>query len=379
MMILSLFPADLKQFLSEVEEIGARLCLVGGGSRDFLREGTLSNDLDFEVRGVEISTLKSFFKKRGLTYTELPYDIVRLDFKGFDLEFSSPRLENPLTGNKTHHHFEVVLDKELSYDRAFARRDFTLNAIGIEFNFTQDEARVVDPYKGVQDLEEKTLREISDYFFLDSVRFLRLVRFQVKYGFKISESIKNQMGLFDLSELSLHHFKSEMKKSKKAGAFINEFSTLVKDYHLPVKDVYKIWKNIHFSPELETAEDLLVSVFLKDPGAAKEVAVFFSMPDKVLKDLKSFYDSYQAILKLKKEDLIPLCQSEMDAPEVMVVLRDLKNLEDKKEWKRYFPSHLIISWDDWADECVDAELLQATPAPLRSYLRFYQTMKRVIQ
>ena len=377
MTILSLIPNDLKAFLYQIEGLGARLCLVGGGPRDFLMSQVLSNDLDFEVRGLEISKIKSYLKSKQINFTELPYDITRVEVLGFDVEFSSPRLENPLLDNKSHHHFEAILDKNLAYDRAFSRRDFTLNAIGIEFDFANDTAKIVDPFNGVSDLENKTLREISDYFFLDSVRFLRLVRFHVKCGFKISDSIKNQMGLFDLSDLSLHHFKEEMRKSKAAGPFINAFNDLVKNYQIQVKDIFKIWESYHFSNDIDTPEDLLALVFFKNPLDAKKVSEFFLMPEKKLKDLKSFHESFNVVLKIKKEDLAEIAHKKINDPSILNTLRDLKNLEDKKEWRKYYPNHLIISWDDWENVTVSPEDLQNIEAPLRSYVRFYQTILKV--
>lgn len=377
MTILSLIPEGLKTFLREIEEAGARLCLVGGASRDFFMSGILSNDLDFEVRGVQVSEIRELFKKKGLSYTELPYEIVRVNVLGFDLEFSSPRLEIPLAGNKSHHHFEAILDPKLSYERSFARRDFTLNAIGIELDLKNDKANAIDPFSGREDLAQKTLREINDSFFLDSVRFLRLVRFHVKYDFLIGESLKNQMGLFDLSELSLHHFKEEMRKSGKSGPFINEFSRLVKEYALPIADQFKFWGEFHFSSEVKTTDDLLVRVFLKEPLSAKKVMAFFSLPEKKLKDLASFFESYQHILKLTKEDIVKLAQGRLEEDSVLLVLRDLKNLEEKKEWREYFPHHLIVSWDDWQEVSVDSDTVQKTPQALRSYLRYYETLKKV--
>lgn len=378
MTILPLFPEDLKLFLAEIEKAGALLCLVGGAPRDFLMSGVLSNDLDFEVRNISIPSVKDFFKSKSIAFEELPYDIVRIDYKGFDLEFSSPRLENPLHGNKSHHHFEAVLDFKLSYDRAFSRRDFTINAIGIELSFKDEAEKLIDPYQGLEDLKNNLLKEISESFFLDSVRFLRLVRFHVKYGFAISESINNQMGLFDLSELSVHHFKEEMRKSKKGGDFINAFNHLTSLYQLSVPESFKCLKNFQFPAGVETAEDVLAAVFFKMPAEAQSVSGFFSMPQSKLRDLKSFDGSYKTISALNREDLKSLVDQGLSDEKTLGVLRDLKNLEDKKEWREYYPSHLVISWDDWEDIKVDSKEIEQTPAALRSYVKYYKALQAVV-
>lgn len=378
MTILSLFPNDLKLFLCEIEKAGALLCLVGGGARDFLMSGVLSNDLDFEVRNIEIGILKKKFKDKGVAFDELPYDIIRVSYKGFDLEFSCPRLENPILDNKSHHHFEAILDCHLSYDRAFARRDFTLNAIGFEFSFLKDTEKMIDPFSGAEDLKKNHLREINDDFFLDSVRFLRLVRFHVKYSFSISESIDNKMGMFDLSELSIHHFKEEMRKSVRAGEFINVFNRLVSEYQLRIPVDFYFFKAHHFNSDVKNAEDVLVSVFFKSEQDAQKVSAFFSMPQSKLRDLKSFHASYNSISLLKMTDLKVLSQKSMNDEETLSLLRDLKNLEEKKEWRDHYPNHLLISWDDWESVKVSGDEIENTPAPLRSFVKYYKALKSVV-
>lgn len=378
MTILSLFPNDLKLFLCEIEKAGALLCLVGGGARDFLKSGVLSNDLDFEVRNTEIENLKSFFKDKAVAFDELPYDILRVAYKGFDLEFSCPRLENPILDNKSHHHFEAILDCHLSYDRAFARRDFTLNAIGFEFSFQKETEKMIDPFSGAEDLKKNHLREINDDFFLDSVRFLRLVRFHVKYSFSISESINNKMGMFDLSELSIHHFKEEMRKSERAGEFINVFNRLVSEYQLKIPESFYFFKGHHFNSDVENAEDVLVSVFFKSEQDAQKLSAFFSMPQSKLRDLKSFHASYNSISLFKMTDLKALSQKSMNDEEVLALLRDLKNLEEKKEWREHYPNHLLISWDDWEGVKVSGDEIENTPAPLRSFVKYYKAFKSVV-
>ena len=104
MTIASLIPCELKDLLREIEGLGFSLCLVGGAPRDFKRQNILSSDLDFEIRNQDADALRAFFKNKKINYTELPYKITRVNFQNFDLEFSTPRIERPIEGNRTHHH-----------------------------------------------------------------------------------------------------------------------------------------------------------------------------------------------------------------------------------------------------------------------------------
>ena len=155
----------------------------------------ISKDLDFEVRGRPSSELISYLEYAGLKVQELPYVIYRVKFKDFDLEFSSPRTEIQLPGNSSHHHFKAVLDKSLEYKESFKRRDFTINSIGLEMNFENGREVIIDPFGGVKDLELKILREVSDYFYSDSVRFLRLIRFHLTLNFTINMSLYKKLAI----------------------------------------------------------------------------------------------------------------------------------------------------------------------------------------
>lgn len=376
MTIVSLIPNELKNLLREIEALGFSLCLIGGASRDFLMSQLLSQDLDFEIRNHDVSVLHAFLKNKKINYTELPYQITRVDFQGFDLEFSIPRLERAIAGSKKHHHFDAELNPRLSYTEAFKRRDFTLNAIGIELDIEKGTEVLVDPYGGVKDLKENVLREISDEFFLDSVRFLRLIRFFIKYNFSMSESITSRIGQFDLSELSKHHFIEEMKKSKSAGLFINKFNEMTASYKLSLPEEFKFWKELVFSADSLTKDDLLVSAFLQKKESAQLVAAFFSMPLSKSRELESFYDSFVIIKSASQEELKTLAEISLNELSDPGLLKELKNLEEKKQWRKYFDQKLPFGWSEWESVNVLPDELDQTPVKMRSYLRFHKALQK---
>ncbi|EQC48039.1 tRNA cytidylyltransferase family protein [Bacteriovorax sp. Seq25_V] len=168
--------------------------------------------------------------------------VYTLELSGFDLEFSSPRIEIFKAGEIGHLNFEPKFISNLSTAEAFKRRDFTFNAIGIFFGVAgaDDEFTIVDPYNGVDALEAKELRAISSDFFLDPVRFLRMIRFSEKFNFSIGDSLKKELGKFNLQGLGIFHFYQEFKKSKSIN-FFSIFFKLVLEHNISLsKEIEKL-------------------------------------------------------------------------------------------------------------------------------------------
>lgn len=386
-MIIESFDVDLKLFLAEIETLGFRLCIVGGYPRDFLYLKTKGIDLDFEIRAREFvdkkewptfyKKLHSFLDAKKIKYKELPYLITSIEFGEYKLEFSSPRTEMLIENNLSHHHFTPILDSNLSWIDSFKRRDFTINAIGFELNLTLNNEIMIDPYNGLKDLKEGLLKNISDDFFNDSVRFLRLIRFKIKFNaFVLDKKLIDNLHLFRLEELSIYHFNTELFKSK-PGKFLRQFKTFVLLKSLSLPKTFKIWLKYDFSEELKTREEILAFVFIHNESDAKEVLDFFSMPEKKMRDLKSFFNSYEFVKKINDEKLKKLMAMPLEEILGDEVLRELKNLDDKKEWRKNLSINehsLLISWNDWEKTIVTPEELSAIKLPLRSYYRFYKAI-----
>ncbi len=378
MTFLNLLPPDLKNYLHKIENAGFSLCLVGGASRDFLLSGKLSTDLDFEVRKKKVSELKSFFQKDKLKFEELPYEIVRVSMGGFDLEFSCPRIEMALQGNFSHHHFVATLDPSFDYKESFLRRDFTINAIGIELDLSGNTEKIIDPFGGHEDLKKGQLREISHYFFSDSVRFLRLIRFHLTLGFSINQSILSQLASFDLSELSLYHFKEELRKSNQAAQFLALFKNLTNDHQLNVPEDFNYFREFEFNENAKTSRDLIVDVYFKDPKNVKMLAEFFSFPDKTLKSLESFDKSYKMVSRVNREHVRSMLESSFASFEDLAFLKELKNLYEKKEWVEYFDEIYLLKFKLLDSITINKDDLLIFPKEIRSYYRFYLYLFQVI-
>ena len=72
--------------------------------------------------------------------------------------------------------FAVHFAPGVTLEEDLARRDLTINAIA------QDaQGRIIDPFNGRQDIENRVLRHVSDSFVEDPVRILRLARFAARF------------------------------------------------------------------------------------------------------------------------------------------------------------------------------------------------------
>jgi len=83
-----------------------------------------------------------------------------------------------------YHGFAFDFSPDVSLEDDLSRRDLTINAIAKD-----DDGKLIDPYGGLQDIKDKTLRHVSDAFGEDPVRILRVAKFAARFsslGFKIA-------------------------------------------------------------------------------------------------------------------------------------------------------------------------------------------------
>lgn len=83
-----------------------------------------------------------------------------------------------------YYNFAVDYDPSVTLEEDLARRDLTINAIAKSLD-----GKIIDPYHGQRDLEQKVLRHVSEAFVEDPVRILRVARFAARFaalGFKIA-------------------------------------------------------------------------------------------------------------------------------------------------------------------------------------------------
>ncbi|MCG6036975.1 multifunctional CCA addition/repair protein [Acinetobacter baumannii] len=113
-------------------------------------------------------------------------------------EYALARTERK--SGKGYHGFQFFTDTTVSLEEDLIRRDLTINAIAMDQDGT-----LYDPYGGQTDLENKTLRHVSEAFAEDPLRVLRVARFAARYsayGFHIApETLQLMQTMAESGEL----------------------------------------------------------------------------------------------------------------------------------------------------------------------------------
>lgn len=291
-------PQDLIELLDFFNEQGFRAGLIGGIPRDYLNQAIVGDDFDIELRPSESikdeELLDAFFglgkklKSIGLHARERGYKVFEVKLKNSSAEFTLPRIET--FGQGVHHsNFSATHISDRDYKLGFKRRDFSINAIMFE-RFAKT-WKLVDPMNGLEDLRANTLRACDHgQFIKDPVRFLRAVRFSVRFGLHFDPNLLTLLKNMELS-LSPHYLKLESSKS------LWPFSFLLVCMDLRA-EILELSRLRDFQSTLEEYEDAFPckdirehieqALFLPDALRAKILTVMGISPKRLLRiDLKA--------------------------------------------------------------------------------------------
>ena len=225
--VLALFSPHVSKLLHLILDEGFILTLVGGSVRDYFFNGAFSKDLDFEISISEsiseqkwkerLKALGNHLKARDEYHLEfLSYSIMRISWTKEEaheeFELAPARIEKfPTDSTIGHSDMEVSLLSSATYKETFARRDFTLNALAMEFQKKDNELfiKFIDPFNGLVDLHNKILNPCSENFSKDPVRFCRAIRFALKFNLEFSNELIKQFDSFNLLKLTTFYFFKE--------------------------------------------------------------------------------------------------------------------------------------------------------------------------
>ena len=156
--------------------------LVGGAVRDKLM-GFTPTERDWVVVGARPQDLESQgYKQVG---KDFPVFLHPQTHEEYALARTERKTRPGYKGFSVHASPEVTLLEDLQ------RRDLTINAIAED-----EHGRLIDPFGGVQDIENKILRHVSPAFTEDPVRILRLARFAARFahlGFTVAPETNELM------------------------------------------------------------------------------------------------------------------------------------------------------------------------------------------
>ena len=165
---------------------GLTVFLVGGAVRDLI-SGSPVRDLDVVVQGNALK-LRKQLEEVGAAYSGESTNLQSLYVRfpngvrvevGTTLSVSFPKPGKPVYEPTT------ILDD-------LRRRDFTANAMALSLN-EGSYGLLMDPLNGVADIENRELRLVSNYGFLeDPARLIRASRFMARLGWQMDERTRGR-------------------------------------------------------------------------------------------------------------------------------------------------------------------------------------------
>ncbi len=175
----------LKKIAEAAEALDVPCYLIGGFVRDKII-GRPTKDIDIVCLGdgLELANeVSKHFKPKPSVSFFKNFGTAQIRLADIDIEFVGARKESYQLDSRN----PVVLAGTLADDQN--RRDFTINALAISLN-KADYGKLIDPFNGISDLDNKILQTPLDphiTFSDDPLRMMRAIRFATQLNFLIEE------------------------------------------------------------------------------------------------------------------------------------------------------------------------------------------------
>lgn len=159
---------------------------IGGYVRDiFLKRNSKDIDVVTIGKGIDLATrVHQKLGNEAHLSTFKNFGTAQVKFRDLEIEFVGARRESYNRDSRK----PIVEDGSLEDDQN--RRDFTINALAIGLS-KNNYGKLLDPFNGLQDLENKILRTPLDpdiTYSDDPLRMMRAIRFSSQLNFTIEEN-----------------------------------------------------------------------------------------------------------------------------------------------------------------------------------------------
>lgn len=201
-------PEDANKIIHTLQDNGYEGYIVGGCCRDVIL-GRKPKDWDITTSATPEQVME-VFKDEYIIPTGLQHGTVTIMLNGIGYEVTTYRVDGDYSDNRRPDSVEFTT----SLLDDLRRRDFCINSM-----VYNDKDGLIDPFGGLEDLENKIIRCVGsaeDRFNEDALRMLRAIRFACQLDFEIHPSIGWQIGYTDiikkLDNISAERINSEFVK-----------------------------------------------------------------------------------------------------------------------------------------------------------------------
>ena len=205
-----------------------KIYIVGGIIRDILMSKTNYKklDIDFAIYG----NIENFSKILGSHLDEKikhskQFNAFHIENDDYSIDITHTRKESyPNSGNLPSYVNSNIIED-------LKRRDISINSIALEIG--EDEYKIIDPYNGIKDINDKLIRiNHNNSFKDDPTRIFRCIKFASRLNFKFERKSLNllEKSSIYLDNISNYRKNNELKKIiqnetiKEFFVFINKFN-----------------------------------------------------------------------------------------------------------------------------------------------------------
>jgi poly(A) polymerase len=189
-MIKKLQHSIFQEISKVADQMQLETYVIGGFVRDlYLKRKSKDIDIVTIGSGIELAQkVSENLKNKPQVNVFKNFGTAMLKYKDLEIEFVGARKESYQRDSRK----PIVENGTLEDDQN--RRDFTINALALGLN-KSNFGELIDPFNGIEDLENKIIRtplEPDITFSDDPLRMMRAIRFSAQLGFEIqSETLQS--------------------------------------------------------------------------------------------------------------------------------------------------------------------------------------------